>query len=471
MHGLFGLPVFVSHNMEETADKEMVFHFIKGMLGLTCAVGEVLFCQAIRTRYGTRTGYLTFLFLSINSGMFHSATSLLPSSSCMIAVLYGYAAWLHEQHIAGLFVGAYAVLFCWPFVALMFIPMGIDSLYNKGIVPVTTSAMISMVVFTAIPSLLESYLYGERIFPILNLVMYNSFGHGGNGQGADLYGTEPWYFYIQNLVLNLNLIFVMAVFAPLFLVFIYNKPTQGTSGFQTFLYLSAGIFTTVFFSCMAHKEERFLSMVYPIICFGAALNLDQIISFTTRLFDKQTPTIIVKLLSVLIVVLIVFISMSRNAALVYSFAAPQQVYHELSIIPNDEPVQVCVGKEWYRFPSSFFLPKNVEIVWVKSGFDGQLPQKFSKWPGTHIRHTHFNDINKEEPKSYAHPASCEYAIDLAVGDDNGDIGQWEGRWSKVVCRPFLDAGSSPAFIRSFFIPFNVSTSHNVYAEYCLLKKI
>jgi len=51
-------------------------------------------------------------------------------------------------------------------------------------------------------------------------------------------------------------------------------------------------------------------------------------------------------------------------------------------------INVCVGKEWYRFPSSFFLPElkgltddtgltpRVRLQFVKSSFAGQLPQHF-----------------------------------------------------------------------------------------------
>lgn len=32
----------------------------------------------------------------------------------------------------------------------------------------------------------------------------------------------------------------------------------------------------------------------------------------------------------------------------------------------------CVGAEWHRFPSSFFLPEGVELAFVEAGFDGVL---------------------------------------------------------------------------------------------------
>ena len=39
---------------------------------------------------------------------------------------------------------------------------------------------------------------------------------------------------------------------------------------------------------------------------------------------------------------------------------------------------VCVGDEWHRFPSSFFLPSpGYRLAFLKSGFTGLLPRAFS----------------------------------------------------------------------------------------------
>jgi hypothetical protein len=44
---------------------------------------------------------------------------------------------------------------------------------------------------------------------------------------------------------------------------------------------------------------------------------------------------------------------------------------------NGNDVNVCVGKEWHRFPSSFFLPNNNwNLKFIKSEFNGQLPAPY-----------------------------------------------------------------------------------------------
>ena len=77
-------------------------------------------------------------------------------------------------------------------------------------------------------------------------------------------------------------------------------------------------------------------------------------------------------------------------------------------------VNLCVGKEWYRFPSSFFLPQRFhtnfhnlvtncmmcrwKLRFIRSEFKGQLPQQYSSDPS--VIPDHMNDMNKEETSRY-----------------------------------------------------------------------
>jgi hypothetical protein len=54
-----------------------------------------------------------------------------------------------------------------------------------------------------IPQILTDYYYYKRwIWAIFNIVAYNSNATSETGQ--NLYGIEPWSFYLKNLVLNWN---------------------------------------------------------------------------------------------------------------------------------------------------------------------------------------------------------------------------------------------------------------------------
>lgn len=79
------------------------------------------------------------------------------------------------------------------------------------------------------------------------------------------------------------------------------------------------------------------------------------------------------------VLAIVIVGILRTVGTVSAYSAPLRIYRPLqSPEYADMPGNVCVGKEWYRFPSSYFLPKDMRLKFVKSAFDGLLPGEFSE---------------------------------------------------------------------------------------------
>jgi len=100
----------------------------------------------------------------------------------------------------------------------------------------------------------------------------------------------------------------------------------------------------------------------------------------------------------------------RTLGTVTAYQAPMGIYeplHRPEFAKLD--ASVCLGKEWYRFPSSFFLPKNMRARFVKSEFRGLLPGQFaesgpSAWglprTLTWLVPTGMNDENIEDPRKY-----------------------------------------------------------------------
>ena len=72
------------------------------------------------------------------------------------------------------------------------------------------------------------------------------------------------------------------------------------------------------------------------------------------------------------------LSASRTCAILGYYGAPLKVWSELSLheaacpSPSDFGLLlVCTGAEWYRFPSSFFLPSpRHRLAFIDSPFDG-----------------------------------------------------------------------------------------------------
>lgn len=74
----------------------------------------------------------------------------------------------------------------------------------------------------------------------------------------------------------------------------------------------------------------------------------------------------------------------------------------IKYLPSYAGSTVCVGSEWHRFPSSFFIPSYIkEVRWVDDGFRGLLPFPFnSTLGGTTAAPTYFNNKNMASDAQY-----------------------------------------------------------------------
>jgi alpha-1,2-mannosyltransferase len=182
------------------------------------------------------------------------------------------------------------------------------------------------------------------------------------------------------------------------------------------VYLWIGIFII-----QPHKEERFMYVIFPLICYNAARSIVTVICLVKTLFhlkdDSPTYQIIAKALKSFFLLVFVMLSLARVLAQWRAYSAPMHVYKGVT-----DGSSVCLGKEWYRFPSSFFLEENSETFFVKSEFSGLLPGKFPRSAGDMSRNgtwlvpTTMNDQNLEElshtvrPYLYSidHIGSCRF---------------------------------------------------------------
>lgn len=143
-----------------------------------------------------------------------------------------------------------------------------------------------------------------------------------------------------------------------------------TQRYLTPMLLWCGIYFT-----QAHKEERFLFPIYPLFCVAAASTLVTV----TEQFGTWIQPLkrVSRGLATVTVLVYALLSVSRGIAIIQSYHAPLDVY---AALPPDAAGDVCVGKEWHRFPTSFFLPPKARLRFIKSEFDGLLPKAFSETP-------------------------------------------------------------------------------------------
>ncbi|XP_022250897.1 alpha-1,2-mannosyltransferase ALG9-like [Limulus polyphemus] len=481
---LYALPgLFYSSLLQ--SNKVLVFYFLRCLLGLCCACCEVYFYRGVCSHFGAHVGRMTLVFLLMAAGMYVSSTAFLPSTFTMYLTMVSFGAWFLHQYEIAILATAVSSLVGWPFVAILGLPLAYDVLVNKRDFALFLKISSFSFVGVMIPLVwLDSYHYGRLVIAPANIVLYNVFSE----HGPDLYGIEPWYFYFVNGFLNFNFVFIAAIVAYFVLVllrFVLNIPRGHHLQPSLWLCLLPMYLWIVVFFTRPHKEERFLFPVYPLFCLAAAVTVDGIQKLFFHVFVIQKIRHYLdstNWIAVVVAVLCSSLSISRAVGLYRAYHAPMETYLELSRLAADSDLSVqlsniqtvlCVGKEWYRFPSSFFLPDGWELRFVRSEFKGQLPKPYSQLKNaTKIIPENMNDRNLEEPTRYIDIQHCDYLIDSDFSEETEREPRYSHLhevWEIVSTTPFLDSSRSPRLYRSFYIPFLTEAKCN-YVSYNLLKR-
>uniref|UniRef100_M4B6B5 Mannosyltransferase n=1 Tax=Hyaloperonospora arabidopsidis (strain Emoy2) TaxID=559515 RepID=M4B6B5_HYAAE len=467
-----------------TLHKLLLFYGLRAALGLVSAYAESRFYYSTSKCFGRRTARYLLCILLFNAGMFHASTAFLPSSFAMVLIMLFASAWMDKRYYLALFYGVVAVLCGWPYVGVLFIPFAVETIYVRGC---TRSILVGAAIggpVLALELLVNYHYYRRWVLPAWNVLVYNVLS---NETDSTLYGTEPLSYYVMNLALNFNVVALLAVPAALF---VFMLPVHiGARNMQLLAYLSPMYVWVVIMFSQAHKEERFLSPIYPLICLAAAITLSAVVYRIGRFFSHADS--VGRKLSHLFVIgtlgIYSLLSVSRVVSNVLNFSAPLRVYQHLygQVLPNPElsmldagsnmtksVVNLCIMKEWYRFPTSFFVPSNsTKMQFVKSSFGGLLPKPFEEHVnGTSIIPSAMNDRNREETSRFVSIEVCDYVVDLNLPSQK-EIKLWKepATWELVHSEPFLDAERSKSPYRSFYIPV-LTPRHVYYADYAIYKR-
>ncbi|CAF0737013.1 unnamed protein product [Brachionus calyciflorus] len=408
--------------------------------------------------------YFYLIFNLTNVGLFLSSTSFLPSSFSLYLITYAYSnIYLNNYKRSVLAIGL-AVLLAWPFVAILGLPVIINFLLKKSILKFLKTTILFGLIIGGALILIDSYFYGKIVFAPLNIFMYNVLDT--TGKGPDLYGREPFSYYLKNLFLNFNVLFPLSISSILLLLSVSLKSKNfSKNSFLTYL----GIFLWLLvFMTRPHKEERFIYPIYELLIISSALSVSLITNF---LLKKNR---IYSIIPNLIILIHFLLSLSRLLALLFNYSSTISIYFKL----NDQNIKfssphlnyksdinVCVGKEWYRFPSYFFIPERTEmhewnLKFLESDFKGQLPGYFTRADNitTIIESTRhidplFNDFNREVTQRYVTIDKCDFLIDTDNLSDEKFNKATKLNWKTLASLPFYDSVEKYQILRSFYIPF------------------
>ena len=149
---------------------------------------------------------------------------------------------------------------------------------------------------------------------------------------------------------------------------------------------------------------------YPCLALNAAMALHIILAAFGNADPKTLIGKIPARLKLFVVSMVIIGSVDVGLARMYgiytAYSAPLKIYQPLEEV-GLRGDSVCFGKEWYRFPSSYHLPKDMHAKFIKSEFSGLLPGEFSEartghglWPGAWLEPPGMNDQNIEDLGKY-----------------------------------------------------------------------
>uniref|UniRef100_A0A915Q075 Mannosyltransferase n=1 Tax=Setaria digitata TaxID=48799 RepID=A0A915Q075_9BILA len=471
-------------------NKSSIFITMRCVLGLFNAGAEIKMYKALCSRFGNGIARTYVALTTLSSGMFIArpvvrkiiifqfrlnglvagpklfSCAFLPSSFSMSANLFAIAAYIKEEWFLAISFTALSALVSWPFAALLGLPIVLEMLIvqpRELAFMFCNYALISGAAIIAALVIVDSYYFGHIVLAPLNIVLYNVF----SPYGPNLYGVEDIKFYIKNLLLNWNIVVFLF---PLAVPFAGLAYVRARSSRQLVHSVARGL-----------DHFNFIDWIGVFILGGGSRNFWRTCVFGCLL-----------IFSVL--------SVSRSAALYRNFFSPVEVYRALnermvdysirnelySSEDNTTVIHLCIGKEWYRFPSSFFLPSGIknsknqvliaELNFIKSEFAGLLPKPYMKGPLpeiTRVIPTKMNNLNQEESSRYVDIDQCDFLVDLETPNTTvlePNYAAQTSSWRSVVKKKFLLSAYSHPFYRAFYIPF-ITGSNNVYGDYHLLERI
>ncbi|KAK9846490.1 hypothetical protein WJX81_005211 [Elliptochloris bilobata] len=447
------------------AGKVWVFYATKAGLATLSALCESALYRATREAVGGWTAHLLLALLASSAGMFVSASGLLPSAFAMCCLTAAAAAVLAGRPLRVIVAGAAGLVWGWPVAGVSFLPYAVYVLLAAPLGRALGTAAAALA-FTAGPLVItDRVFYGRWTVSLLNFLRYNV---GGGGNSA-LYGTEGAGFYLRSGALALNLALPLAAAAPLALLFRRGHGRPGGRARMAVALAPVPLWLAAI-SALPHKEERFLYVVYPLVCLAAAVALAAtpaaLRALGGWLLPRRATLWAAWLAPRAALTAAALLSAMRVAALVRNYGAPMALYRQLpELLPGANTTYVCVGGEWHRFPSAFFLPGPAyRLAYVRSGFDGLLPRAFDlAQGGTAAAPPELNDRNRWEPRNaWADALRCDFFVGLQHAEEPAL--QDPAEWSPLAARAFVDTARSPsALARALYIP-RLSAARNLAAQ-------
>ncbi|VVC34297.1 GPI mannosyltransferase [Cinara cedri] len=465
------VPIYIINSIFNIK-KIFYFYLIRTALGLLCGLCELYLYKAVSKNISSTVAWYYIFITIFSTGMYISSTAYLPSSFSMYMTCIIIGAWLNKNFGLAIYATALSTFLSWPFTCLIGVPLAWDVIFvNKKYMLIVKWCLLSLGTILVNQVVVDSYMYGKLVIAPFNIVFYNVF----TSHGPNLYGTEHWSFYLLNGLLNFNIVFILSMLTPLIILMRkistkigirFSKQSNIKNKSIWMMYLTPLYLWFFVFIIQPHKEERFLFPIYPLIQLASSISLEYIRDMHLhssiihnfnflKLYNKFVDIAYIPFLFVFFL-----LGVSRSTLLIKAYRAPLIAYTQLSsdllTLPETDIINLCVGKEWHRYPSSFFLPSDRwKMHFIRSDFRGLLPGRFSEESLTEVVEN-FNDQNKEELDKYSDIRICHFLVDLnsnQTSEMEPNYVEGGSQWTLWLSIPFMNNQKTSLLYRTFYIPY------------------
>lgn len=151
--------------------KRQVFYGTRLILSQIMACAMTKLVQEASKVFGERRCSFLVMTIAACPGIFFCSSAFLPSAVGCALVALGVSTFLSEHHGYTILFGCLAVLWTgWPFIGLIFLPLGLAILYRQavhlgfqGVFRITAIGVFHLAVVSAGVLLIDSHYYGKRL--------------------------------------------------------------------------------------------------------------------------------------------------------------------------------------------------------------------------------------------------------------------------------------------------------------------
>ena len=398
---------------------------------------ELRVADAIYGREGLRMANWYMLLSACSPGPIFAASQFLPSTIFAILQMWSVSFFLRDQWGRAVATGVASCLLPGnPIVGLVYVPFLLQCLRRGRLVRCLTSGVVVCCLCFVTMAWMDHRRYGSMTFSIYNWFKYNVLNnHSGR------FGSSPLWYYGANFVLNFPLAAPLAAWGWL-------KIRGSLTTVSTYW-----IFWLCLFTLQPHKEERFMVPMYcgALICaaYGACQTRGAL----------RFVTLVAGVLGCLA-------GVSRCSQLYHgSYLGIRDVWTEIAM--EGSTGVYCLGRTWYRYPSSFYLPTEATVAFVDKDFGGLLPAPFTSTNSSMPA----NDRNERREDRLVSLENCDYLVDITPSFQLSQppkrlrpLMPVTRRTSVERCGYLLDRERSVGLQKHFLIPH--SPNENWYHAYC-----